>query len=106
MYNFVLEKFKMFPERNMFLLPLFVAMRLQQLTCRHTQHNSMVAKFYIHCEFSVRHYFEIHFKKALLISAGRQNDVSNVRCFLSLRNMRTNPFHLVEQAPALLRFAW
>jgi hypothetical protein len=106
MYNFILEQVKMFLERKMFLLPSFVAMRFQQLTCRHTQHNSMVAKFSIHCEFSVRHYFEINFKKPLLISAGRQNDVNNMRHFLSLRNIRKNPFQLVEQSPVLLRIAW
>jgi hypothetical protein len=82
MYNFVLEQVEMFRGRNMFLLPSFVAMRFQQLIYRDTQYDSMVTKFSTHCEFSERHYFEIRFKKPLLISAGRQNDESNMRCFL------------------------
>jgi len=53
-------------------------MRFQQLTYGDTQHDSMVTKFSTPCEFPVRHYFEIHFKKPLLISAGIQNDESNM----------------------------
>jgi hypothetical protein len=81
-------------------IPSFVVMRFQQLTFRHTHHDSVVTELSTRCEFTVRHYFDIQFKKPLLISAGRQNDESNMRCFLSLRNMHKNAFELVEQSAA------